>query len=142
MSAWNITASADLIKAMAKLSDNGNAKNSFAAANSTGFSSDYAKILSQEIAQVEEEFNQSTENISDQEYNAANTMPVIETIKRFRPDGSIMITTYKDGKIDGTTKIKPHLVPEPDFDAPPKPDTGEPEIKLVPQLSLAQLLLL
>ena len=68
-------------------------------------------------------------------------MEVIETVRRFRPDGSIMVTTYKDGKIDSTTKIKPHLVAVPNYDAPPTPE-GNPEIKMEPKLSLAQLLML
>lgn len=141
MSAWNITAPADLIQAMAKISDKGNSKNSFAANNSAGFSSDYSKILSQKLAQVDAEFKESIQNLSEQDLTAANTMPVIETIKRFRPDGSITITTYKDGKIDSSTRIKPHLVPVPDFSAPPTPE-GDADIKYVQRFTLAELLML
>lgn len=141
MSAWNITASTDLIKAMAKLSETSNNKNSFAVNNSAGFSSDYAKILSQELAQVDQEFKDSVQNVSEQDLTVANTMPVIETVTRFRPDGSVTITTYKDGKIDSTTKIKPHLVPVPDYSAPPTPE-GETDIKYVQRFSLAELLML
>lgn len=141
MSAWNITASPDLIQAMAKISENSNSKNSFAANNSAGFSSDYAKILSQKLAQVDQEFEDSVQNLSEQDLTAVNNMPVIETIKRFRPDGSITITTYKDGKIDSSTKIKPHLVPVPDFSAPPTPE-GDTDIKFVQRFTLAELLML
>lgn len=140
MGLWDINnTSADLIRTVANLS--GNTNNTFAVAKATGFSSDYAKILSQKIAQLEQDVQAETENISNQQYNATTTMEVIETVKRFRPDGSIMITTYKDGKIDSTTKIKPHLVPMPDYDAPPTPE-GLPEVKLVPHLSIAELLML
>ena len=139
MGLWDINnVSADLIRTL----QNGKSKNSFATNNSAGFSSDYAKILSQQIAQLEQDVQAASENSTqDEELNTANNMEVIETVRRFRPDGSIMITTYKDGKIDSTTHIKPHLVPMPDYNAPPTPE-GQPEIKMVPQLSLAQLLML
>ena len=139
MGLWDINnVSADLIRTL----QNGKSKNSFSTNNSTGFSSDYAKILSQQIAQLEQDVQAASENSTqDEELNTANNMEVIETVRRFRPDGSIMITTYKDGKIDSTTHIKPHLVPMPDYNAPPTPE-GQPEIKMVPQLSLAQLLML
>ena len=141
MSSWNITASADLIKFMAQNATSSD-KNNFAAKNSGGFSSDYAKILSQKISELENEFIDASKNNSAlQNLNVVSEMPVIETIKRFRPDGSIMITTYKDGSIESTTKIKPHLVPMPDYSAPPTPE-GQPEIKLVPHLNAAELLFL
>ena len=142
MGLWDINnVSADLIRTVANLTGDNN--NRFAVAKATGFSSDYAKILSQQIAQLEQDVQAASENIStqEQELNTSNTMEVIETVKRFRPDGSIMITTYKDGKIDSTTKIKPHLVPVPDYDAPPTPE-GLPAIKMIPQLSIAELLML
>lgn len=140
MGLWDINnVSADLLRTVANLS--GNSNNTFAVTKSTGFSSVYAKILSEQISQLEQDVQAASENISEQQYSTANTMAVIETVKRFRPDGSIMITTYKDGKIDSTTKIKPHLVPKPDYDAPPTPE-GQPAIKMVPQLSIAELLLL
>ena len=143
MSAWNIdNTSADLIKTVAGLSGNGN--NRFAAAKSVGFSSSYAEILSQQIAQLEQDAQSESENLSSQtqdDTSTSNSMAVIETIKRFRPDGSIMITTYKDGKIDSTTHIKPHLVPVPDFSAPPTPD-GQPAIKMVQRFTLAELLMM
>ena len=137
MSAWNV----DLISNVVQSKLSKNQSSTFAANNSAGFSSDYAKILSQKLAQVDEEFKESVQNLSNQDLTAANTMPVIETITRIRPDGSIMITTYKDGKIDSSTKIKPHLVPMPDFSAPPTPE-GDTETKYVQRFTLAELLML
>ena len=139
MGLWDINnVSADLIRTLAE--QNGTGNNHFAVAKATGFSSDYAKILSQQIAQLEQDVQAASENNSD-ELNVETKMEVIETVRRFRPDGSIMVTTYKDGKIDSTTKIKPHLVAVPNYDAPPTPE-GNPEIKMEPKLSLAQLLML
>ena len=141
MGLWDINnVSADLIRTLAEQTGS---TNSFAASKATGFSSDYAKILSQQISQLEQDVQAASENISTQkqELNVETNMEVIETVRRFRPDGSIMVTTYKDGKIDSTTKIKPHLVAVPNYDAPPTPE-GKPEIKMIPQLSVAELLML
>ena len=139
MGLWDINnVSADLIRTLNE--QNGKSKSGFSTANSTGFSSDYAKILSQQISQLEQDVQAASENNSD-ELNVETNMEVIETVKRFRPDGSIMVTTYKDGKIDSTTKIKPHLVAVPNYNAQPTPE-GNPEIKMEPKLSLAQLLML
>ena len=142
MGLWEINnVSADLIRTLAE--QTGNSTNTFATAKAVGFSSDYAKILSQQIAQLEQDVQAAAEDTSTQEkeLTVSDNMEVIETVKRFRPDGSVMITTYKDGKIDSTTKIKPHLVPVADYTAPPTPE-GQPEIKMVPQLSIAELLML
>lgn len=143
MGLWDINnVSADLIRNLAN--STGNSNSTFKVANSVGFSSDYAKILSQQIAQLQQDVQAESENLSSQAQDsltASTEMEVIETVKRFRPDGSIMITTYKDGKIDSTTKIKPHMVPMPDYSAPPTPE-GEPEVKLVPHMSVAELLML
>ena len=138
MGAWNVDLISNSLQSLPK-----NQSNTFSATNSTGFSSDYAKILSQELAQVDADFQAAVENVASQNEISvnANTMPVIETITRIRPDGSIMITTYKDGKIDSSTKIKPHLVPMPDFSAPPTPE-GDTETKYVQRFTLAELLMI
>lgn len=88
----------------------------------TGATTEYAKILRKTLARN-------------------NIFAPITTVKRFRPDGSIMINTYRDGSLIGQHKITPHLVPIPDLSAPPQPD-GSPEIKMVPRLSLVELLML
>lgn len=142
MSAWNISAPRELLASLAQSSISKNQDTSFAAANS----SEYAKILAAQLAQVQEEFQSASENSLNEnsaagELSTKNSMPVIETIKRFRPDGTIMLTTYKDGKIDSTQRIKPHLVPVPDFDAPPTPE-GKTDFKYVQRYTLAELLML
>ena len=139
MGAWNV----DLITNVAQAAISKSQSKSFASNNSAGFSSDYAKILSQKMAQVDESFQSAIETLANQSQVSINTnsMPVIETIKRFRPDGSITITTYKDGQIDSTTKIKPHLVPMPDYSVPETPE-GQPDIKLVERFTVAELLML
>ena len=55
----------------------------------------------------------------------------VETVKRFMPDGSIMVTTYEGGKITDQVRHKPHMAVVPDYSAPPKPD-GSPETELKP----------
>ncbi|MBQ4402906.1 MAG: hypothetical protein II857_00650 [Selenomonadaceae bacterium] len=67
----------------------------------------------------------------------------VETIKRFMPDGSIMITTYEGGKITGQVRHKPHMMVVPDYTAPPKAD-GSPATELKPyqNLDLEMLLMM
>ncbi len=95
-----------------------------AASSFTGANSEYAKLLRKTLARA-------TGDDSTQ----------ISTVKRFKPDGSIQITTYEDGDIVSQTKIRPHMVPTPDLSAPPKPD-GSPQIKFEPRFNLLELLMI
>lgn len=58
-----------------------------------------------------------------------------ETVKRFMPDGSIMLTTYEGSRIVGQIKRKPHMAVVPDYTAPPNPD-GSVATELKPTHSL------
>lgn len=115
MYARNVSATTDLI-----LTDN---KNSGASKNA-GANSEYARLLKKQIAQL----------------NSAAPKE-IETVKRFRPDGTITVTTYEDGEYAGQIKIKPHMVPTPDLSAPPNPD-GSPQTKMEPRFNLIELFLM
>ena len=64
-----------------------------------------------------------------------------ETIKRFMPDGTIMITTYEGSRIVEQVKHKPHMISVPDYTAPPNPD-GTVATKLEPRQSLDLAMLL
>ena len=50
-------------------------------------------------------------------------MPIVVVTKRFMPDGSVEITTKKDGQVVDRTKKKPHMVSVRD------PLTGKAEMK-------------
>ena len=50
-------------------------------------------------------------------------MPIVVVTKRFMPDGSVEITTKKDGQVVDRTKKKPHMVSVRD------PFTGKAEMK-------------
>ena len=56
------------------------------------------------------------------------------TTKKFMPDGSIVITTRKDGKVVDRTTKKPHLVPVPD-------PTAEGGIRMEPMQNIFELLM-
>ena len=114
---------------------------------SNGVASEYAKILAEKIANIktdvremekvqeqldevrelyedltgEVKIDEDSGNANREGVNASNT-PNVETIKRFKPDGSIMLTTYTDGQITEQVKYKPHQTVVPDYSAPPKPD--------------------
>ena len=61
-----------------------------------------------------------------------------ETIRRFMPDGSILMLTYENGKVVDEYRKKPQLVEKPDLSRPAKIVNGEekPQTKLVPRLRL------
>lgn len=114
MYAQNVSAVSDLISTGKKT----------VASKTAGANSEYAKLLRKTLARA-----------------AGGDPTQISTVKRFKPDGSIQITTYEDGDIVSQTKIKPHLVPTPDFSAPPQPD-GSPQIKMEPRFNLLELLMI
>ena len=103
--------------------------------------SDYSKILDEKISNIKadiekmEETQEQLDEISELQEeltNGASTKIVeTETIKRFMPDGSIMVTTYEGGKIVEQVRHKPHMTVVADYTAPPKPD-GTPATKLKP----------
>ena len=125
---------------------------------STGGSvaSEYSKILAEKISNIKADMQQMDEiqekldeirdlheeltgevKIDEDSGNAnrdagnVSASKTVETIKRFMPDGSIMITTYEDGRITEQVRKKPHMVAVPDYSAPPKPD-GSVDMKLKP----------
>ena len=122
MSAWNISAPRELLASLTQSSISKNQSSNFDTSNS----SEYAKILAAQLAQVENEFQSSSENSLSQNAATGETST---------------LTTYKDGKIDSTQRIKPHLVPVPDFNAPPTPE-GKTDTKYVQRYTLAELLML
>ena len=140
MSIWN-SYEVDLISTAAQT-------NFFPANNATAINpadnSEYAKILAEKISEVDSEFEDAKNNLSEQNQSAGgknNSSVATETIKRFMPDGSIMITTYEGSSIVQQIKLRPHLVPVADYSAPPSA-SGEPQIELKPQQSLDLLSLL
>ena len=148
MGVWNINAATDLISSMAQstLITDSNSVNNLAAGNVTDDSSDYAKILAEKIAEVNGGNNDQQNNSATQQENKSSTgessesMPAIETLRRIMPDGSLRIVTYQDGEIVDQLRIRPHLVMEPDYSAPPDPN-GDAALKGEQRLSLAQLLM-
>ena len=148
MGVWNINAATDLISSMAQstLITDSNSVNNLAAGNVADDSSDYARILAEKIAEVNGGNNDQQNNSATQQENksltgeSSESMPAIETLRRIMPDGSLRIVTYQDGEIVDQLRIRPHLVMEPDYSAPPDPN-GDAALKGEQRLSLAQLLM-
>ena len=144
-------------------------KTSYKNSSSSGIASEYSKILAEKMANVKNDVKQM-EIIQDQldeirelheeltgdikvdedsgnanrDAGGSSVKTVeIETIKRFMPDGSIMVTTYENGKITEQVRHKPHMMVVPDYTAPPKPD-GSPQTELKPyqNLDLEMLLMM
>ena len=143
MSSLNTNYDLDLISSLAQSTFLTN-QNSVAT-NSVNVSSDYAKILAEKISEVETEFEETENNLSNQNQSSgggeSSSASSVETVKRFMPDGSILITTYDGSSITQQTKLRPHLVPVADYSAPPT-STGEPEIKFEAKQNLDLLSLL
>ena len=99
-----------------------------------------------EISELHEELtgevkvNEDSGNANRDEGNTS-TITCVEKIKRFLPDGSVMITTYEDGKLTDRLTLKPHMTVVPDYTAPPEPD-GSVATELKPTRSLELQMLL
>ena len=108
---------------------------------------DYAQILADRIANVETDMRkmnsvrEQLDEIADlqesitgevkvdedsgnanRQQSASTNTQTVETIKRFMPDGSILITTYEGSAIVEQVKQKPHFQVVADYSAPPNPD--------------------
>lgn len=112
-----------------------------------GVISEYAKVLASKMSNIREDVREMSE-IREQEeeiseMRAETNIICIETVRRYMPDGSIMVTTYEDGKIAEQHRKKPHMVVVNDYSAPPKAD-GTPETKLEAKqgLDLMELLMM
>ncbi len=144
MSVWNVNYATDLIASMAQLNFQTDSNSGAALKNAAQVSSDYAKILSEKISEVEEAMKETQDNANKQQQNfssGSNSAKSIETVKRFMPDGSIMITTYEDGEISSQVKKRPNLVPMPDYSAPPDA-SGQVATKIEQHFSAADLLMM
>ena len=130
--------------------------------------SEYSKILAEKIANIKTDVRQmeavreQLDEIRDlheeltgevkidedsgnanSEDAATSTITCVEKIKRFLPDGSVMITTYEDGKMTDRLTLKPHMTVVPDYTAPPEPDGSvATELKPTRSLELQMLLML
>ena len=141
---------------------------SYSSVSTNNVASEYSKILAEKIANVkadvqamqtvqeqldeisdlqeeltgEIKINEDSGNANRESGTVTNTVE-IETVKRFMPDGSILVTTYENGKVTEQVRHKPHMMVIPDYTAPPKPD-GSPSTELKPyqNLDLEMLLMM
>lgn len=103
--------------------------------------SEYSRILDEKISSIKEDVErmEATQEQLDEidelqaelTGNGGTKSVEVETVSRFMPDGSIMVTTYENGKITEQVRHKPHMIAVPDYNAPPKPD-GSPTTELKP----------
>ena len=136
--------------------------------SSKGVASEYSKILAEKMSSVKRDVQQmeiiqeQLDEISDMHEELTGEVKIdedsgnanrdsgsvsktveVETIKRFMPDGSIMVTTYENGKVTEQVRHKPHMMVVPDYTAPLNPD-GSPATELKPyqNLDLEMLLMM
>ena len=121
-----------------------------------GVVSEYAKVLAEKMSNVKSDVQEmeivreQLDEISDmhaeltgkakvdedsgnanRESGTSTNFVCVEKVKKFLPDGSVMITTYEDGKIADRVKMKPHMISVADYSVPPKAD-GSPQTTLKP----------
>ncbi|MBQ7453532.1 MAG: hypothetical protein IJS69_00530 [Selenomonadaceae bacterium] len=159
MEIWEVTTSTTTIK---KFSTQSSCK------STSPIAAEYSKILAEKISNITadvrkmEEFQEQLDEICDLQEELTGNIKIdedsgnanrdsaatsinqpTETIKRFMPDGSIMITTYKGAKIVEQMKQRPHMITVPDFSAPPNPDgTTATKLEARQSLDLATLLMM
>ena len=120
--------------------------------NSTSTTESYSKILAEKLSNVEADVKQMEETQAQLDEleqlqaeltgNGNSIIPCVETVKRFMPDGSIMVTTYTDGEITSRVRHKPHMISVPDYTAPPKADgTVATKLEATQSFDLALLLM-
>ena len=121
----------------------------------SGAKDTYAQLLQNKLDSLKddlEEMEQRREELEELEKTHAEltgksdgqhtALESTETVKRFLPDGTILVTTSKDGEIVEQYKKKPHLVPVPDESAP-KPEEGSgvsEKVKWIPHYNIMELL--
>ena len=136
---------------------------------SSGIASEYSQILADRIANVktdiekmnavqdqldeiadlqeeitgEVKIDEDSGNANRNDSSGSTNAKSVETIKRFMPDGSILITTYEGSSIVEQVKQKPHLQIVADYSAPPKPDGSvATKTERTQSLDLAALLMM
>lgn len=104
----------------------------------------YASILAEKIATIEDELErlekvrEDIEEIdtlrrdAEERGTIRTQLEMPETVKRVLGDGSILVTTTKDGRIIEQYRKKPHLVAVPD-DTAPKDALPSEKYKWVPR---------
>ena len=159
MGIWEVTAVASTGRNAAQSSSKG----------TLPVASEYSKILAEKLANIkadvrqmeavreqldeisdlheeltgEVKVNEDSGNANRDDDSAVSTITCVEKIKRFLPDGSVMITTYENGKMTDRLTLKPHMTVVPDYTAPPDPDGSvATELKPTRSLELQMLLML
>ena len=98
----------------------------------------------EEALQAKEDLKESGSALFTEEKDAEDgsgsksTIADTEIIRKYMPDGTILILTYQDGKITDQRRVKPMLTEKPDYSKPPIVKNGEEEYqtKLVPKRNL------
>lgn len=98
----------------------------------------------EEALQAKKDLEESGSALFTDEKNAEDgsgsksTIADTEIIRKYMPDGTILVLTYQDGKITDQHRIKPMLTEKPDYSRPPVIKNGEEEFqtKLVPKRNL------
>ncbi len=119
-----------------------------AAKGAEPFKEMFSSLLQEKRDSLKETLEEMEEKRQElEELEAMRQMPEVEIIRRLMPDGSIMVTEYRDGEIASRYRKTPHMVDMPDPSAPlPRNGDGniitsQQKMKQVPKYSLFEDLL-
>jgi len=103
----------------------------------------FSSILQEKRDSLKETLEEMEEKRQElEELEAMRRMPEVEIIRRIMPDGSIMVTEYRDGEVASRYRKTPHMVEMPDPNAPiPRNAEGDiivsqQKMRQVPKFSL------
>ena len=136
MSVSNIYTS-DLLSNLTQSVFNTAASTAQTAAKITGNTSAYAQILAQKISEIDAEMKNAGEQTTGQENSSTEkkSADAPEVVKRYLPDGTIVITTYEGSSIVDQLKFSPHMLAVADYSVPPD-SSGNPAIKMEARQSM------
>ena len=79
----------------------------------------FKEILSDKIDSIKDDTKRMQE-LRQEIQSLKDDRQITDIIRRIMPDGSVMITEYKDGEIVSRYRKKPHMIAVPDENAPVK----------------------
>ena len=105
------------------------------------YGGDNALEAKHELQREHDDDEEKSEDAKGSASCTASKSAGIETIKKYMPDGSILVVTTENGRTIDQYRKKPHMVERPDYSRPMKVENGtlKPQTKLVPKQNLSEL---
>ncbi len=93
--------------------------NGIVSVDSAATANAFKEILADKIDSIKDDTKRMQE-LRQEIQSLKDDRQITDIIRRIMPDGSVMITEYKDGEIVSRYRKKPHMIAVPDENAPVK----------------------